>query len=728
MLNKLFVGREFILHDRHYVLIEHAGGDKFIAKEINQDRQFPMSAEDFAVQIFQRKLELLPDDNENDGSIQFFDASLRPVKDQERARLKKKYLESLQGLERGKKSDKNVKKLISTISRKIGDDRPPSPRTLRDWRKKYILSGCDFRSLFDRHKDKGCSDRMLHPFVFGFIEKAVKKCYTRNPNSDYKDIRKIAIKLIKVYNKDVDEINHQRLKHSKHVNIRPLLTYPSYSTVRRYVRSKSDYEIAVLRFGEARAKEMYRPILTKEKVTRPLERVEMDHSLLKFYIVDDETMLPLGFVWLTSMLDSATRTVHGFHISFDNPKYSSIMECLYHAILPKDYVHKRYPGIKNAYTNFGKPEMLYVDNGPDFTSKNLEYACNTLGIVLEYQPPYMPWYKAEVERFFGSLNTMLLNNHPGTTYLQFLHKRDKDFKPHKNAVVTLSTLLEMIHRFIIDYYHQRLHQGLEGIPASAWEEGVKDFSAELPFTNPDELLILLFPVSDEHGVSRKGIEHLNLRYNNGELQQLRARLKGQKVIFRYDPRDISMIYVYNPLDDKYLPVEAVNQEYTRGLSMHQHEVIRNFRSKKSDEKNEMALIEAEEEIYKLVGNEMVKLKIKARKTVAKFLKKKQPREKSDLEFSKDAGEILNQLEEKAAANRRENHQDSDVSDPLIEELAQEVKAGKVGAAASKPSKKAKVKRSRKPKGQKTKLEKALRIVETEKISLDDDENWGAWNA
>ena len=140
--------------------------------------------------------------------------------------------------------------------------------------------------------------------------------------------------------------------------------------------------------------------------TRPLEIVAIDHSLLPFYVLDNEYRLPVGLVWLTSAIDVYTQTVVGYYLTFEPPSYLSIMYCLLHSIKQKDYVRSTYKSVKKEWTSFGLMENLKVDNGTDFSGKSLEDACRELDITLEFCPVRMPWYKAIIERHFGSLKTI----------------------------------------------------------------------------------------------------------------------------------------------------------------------------------------------------------------------------------------------------------------------------------------------------------------------------------
>jgi hypothetical protein len=58
------------------------------------------------------------------------------------------------------------------------------------------------------------------------------------------------------------------------------------------------------------------------------------------------------------------------------------------------------------------------------------------------------------------------------------------------------------------------------------------------------------------------------------LALLRQSLKGQAARFKYNPADISRIYVHDPFEERYIEVPALAAEYATGMSLWKHEVVR----------------------------------------------------------------------------------------------------------------------------------------------------------
>jgi putative transposase len=351
---------------------------------------------------------------------------------------------------------------------------------------------------------------------------------------------------------------------------------------------------------------------------RPLERVECDDTKLDLLVIDPETRLPLGRPWLTTMLDVCTKMITGFYLSFHPPGYLNVMRCLLHAVRPKSYLKTDYPQVERDWPAYGVPELLVVDNAEQFHSANFELACQQLGTRIEYAPPRTPQYKASIERWFGTQNQRLLHELPGTTFSNVLDRDEYD--PQKHAVISIDALLELVHLWIVDIYHQTVHRGIRDIPHRRWVEAIREWPPNLPPRSAD--LEALIGFTEKRTIGPSGIDLFTLRYNCAELAALRRNLeKGEKVTVRYDPQDISVIYVHDQVGDRMIPVPALAQDYTRKLTIWQHHVIRKYTSRTvRDCVDVEALCRAKEKIQQIVERERwLKGKMKGKQKVAHYL-------------------------------------------------------------------------------------------------------------
>lgn len=304
----------------------------------------------------------------------------------------------------------------------------------------------------------------------------------------------------------------------------------------------------------------------------------MDHTKTDLMAVDLEMRLPIGRATLTDALDLYSHMVLGSYLSFEPASYLSVMQCLLNAIKPKTYVKELYPEVEHHWECYGIPETIVVDNGREFHSVDFEDACLQLGIITEYAPPGNPEYKGSKERYYETLNNQLLHSMPGTTFSDILDRADYD--PLKNAIIDVEDLKKMHHIYVIDIYARQIHKGIRDVPARLWNEAIAEFPPALPLKGTD--LRILIGYIEYRTIRSQGVELFGLFYNCDDLSLVRRELKGHKVKVKYDPTDISVIYVADQKNGLFIPVPAVDQEYTRGLTKYQHDVIRNYARKTAE--------------------------------------------------------------------------------------------------------------------------------------------------
>ncbi len=506
--------------------------------------------------------------------------------------------------------------IIQQVAQKIEDKNPPAPITLYRWLKDYLHSGGDIRSLIPRHQGKGNFNPKIAPEVHQLIKEVVIEVYLTPERPNIASIYDVIICRILAEN---------NLRKSKR---QAALKIPHRATIYRQIQQLDAIEKAVGRYGKRTASLMYDPVKEGPRPSRPLERVEIDHTLLPFFVVDTDTRIPIGTPSLTSAVDKYSGLIVGYYLSFEPFSSLSVMQCLLHTIHPKDYVLDKFPSVKKDWNVYGLMEVLVVDNGKEFYSQHFQDACQQLGISIQYTPPYMPWYKSSVERTFSSYNTQLLQGQPGTLFQEFTTQYDYD--PKKNAVVSLEALQEMIHIFIVDIHNQSSHSQFCTPRAEVWSKGIAEHPPTLP-PNLQELRVLVGAV-EKRVISRRGVELYGLYYNSSELARLRSnyetedmRRRGgrrprEKATIKYDPTDLSKIYVLDPTSHQFIVIPAMNQEYTQGLTLWQHRVIKNLAAIEAKRVDIEALALAKQKIQEIVDREWQKSsKGKTRKSMARWL-------------------------------------------------------------------------------------------------------------
>ena len=97
----------------------------------------------------------------------------------------------------------------------------------------------------------------------------------------------------------------------------------------------------------------------------------------------------------------------------------------------------------------GKPKVIRVDNGPEFTSKDFELWCREQGIVIQYIQPGRPMQNGFIERFNGSYRREVLD-----AYVFF----------------ELYEVRKLTAEWIEEYNYRRPHEGLNNATPKEWLE------------------------------------------------------------------------------------------------------------------------------------------------------------------------------------------------------------------------------------------------------------------
>ena len=325
------------------------------------------------------------------------------------------------------------------------------------------------------------------------------------------------------------------------------LTPPSRKTILARIRALDAREVAKARLQPSEAAALVDPVPGTYRVDNALDVVQIDHTPVDVIVVDEAHRLPIGRPWLTLAIDVATRVVVGFYVSLEAPSSTSVALCLTQAVLPKE------PWLKSraltcTWPVWGLPRALHADNGADFTSAALRRGCDEYGITLILRPVATPHYGGHIERLIGTLmgRVHLL---PGTTGS---NPQDKGAYPAESeSALTMAELERWLTIEICEQYHRRIHRGLRRSPLAAWQDALRQAGAGLGALPDQPEQALSFLLFEQRTLRRDGLHLFNSRYWDSVLPVIVK--PGESVLVRYDPRNLSKVYVAGP-DDRYHPI------------------------------------------------------------------------------------------------------------------------------------------------------------------------------
>ena len=292
---------------------------------------------------------------------------------------------------------------------------------------------------------------------------------------------------------------------------------PSYSTVYAIISKLDPGLITLAHEGPARFRDKFE-LVHRHRASRPNAVWQADHTQLDLLIrdVSGKPVRP----WLTTVIDDHSRALAGYSVFVDAPSAFQTSLALRQAIWRK---------ADPLWAVCGIPDVLYVDNGSDFTSKHLEQVAVDLHFELVYSTIARPQGRGKIERLFGTLNTELLPELPG--YL--MHG-----KPATEPRLSLAELDRTLGAFLIGNYNSRTHREIRLAPQVAWSGN--GWLPRMP-NSLEDLDLLLISVAKARTVHRDGIHFQGIRYMDPTL----AAYVKEAVTIRYDPRDVAEIRVFH---------------------------------------------------------------------------------------------------------------------------------------------------------------------------------------
>jgi putative transposase len=419
-----------------------------------------------------------------------------------------------------------------------------SVRTLRRWLQRYKERG-DLTAFIDRAPGLRQGQRSLAREVEAIIQFAVTRKLASSGNCTVRSV-------YEAIRGDCQAIGQAA---------------PAPSTILARIKSlKANPAFLPTEVGR-KVRDRMRFVRGSAGVTRALERVEIDHTLVDTHLVDRLDGQPIGRPWLTIAIDVATRAVLGFVLTLEHPSRLSVALCVQQAIFPKETWLKSI-GAVGSWPMFGRMELIYTDNGAEFRSLSFRLGCQRHGIRNDYRPVRTPRYGGTVERLIGTFmrRVRLI---PGNTYNEILGTRTP--YAEQNAVLTLEDLERWFANEVTAYHHET-HRILGTSPMSAWENAWKTPQGlMLPRypADPQTVLTDLLP-HQSRVISREGIFVNGLRYHSLDLEPyVKPDLRR---IVRIDPRDVSAVYLEQP-EGGHLRVPWINHDWPR-LSLWEWNEIR----------------------------------------------------------------------------------------------------------------------------------------------------------
>lgn len=347
------------------------------------------------------------------------------------------------------------------------------------------------------------------------------------------------------------------------------LAVPSYVTVARRIPVLfSPEEIAKKRSANPKHLMRLKPRPGYIHAPHPLAVCQIDHTPtdINFVEVVDGAGVFVGRPYLTVITDVATRSILGFCLTLEAPSTLSVALCLAQALCPKDaWLAAR--NLNHAWPMFGRPRVLVADSAMEFKGHAFQQGCDEYNIRIRPRNRGSVHHGGVVERLLGKVNGVL-STYRGSSGRSVVHR--DEYPSERRACLSFADLERCIALAVIDHNRQENSKTLK-VPLAEWQRN----SSALPVFGDDPQRVLLsFLPRTERQLSPQGISMFALHYYSpwlGAFVPERDRLGKLEV--RYDPRDISHIYVRDPETRQFRPVERRDGQLT-SVTLWEHEAER----------------------------------------------------------------------------------------------------------------------------------------------------------
>lgn len=457
-----------------------------------------------------------------------------------------------EGIGRGQK--RAIKRVLKSLAVKLEDTDPPSVETVCRWIRAWESSDGDISSLINgnarRRKPVHVNDESE-----AFIQHQIEKHYlvSTRPSITTAYTR---------YKYELAQLNEEKKKNGL-AELRQIAARTFHKRIAELPR----FEVMEARYGREKARHHFKMTTGHMPAQHPLDVVEIDHSPMNLYVIDDKAYLPLGRPWLTVIIDRYSGIILGIYISFQSTGLRAIFGALKHSLMPNKLVRETWPDIKNPWPAYGRGCLYVSDRGADFTSLAYRTAITSLGSMYELCERRTPWLKGSVERFFKTLESGFFETMPGKTFANISLRGE--YKPEKQAVIRFSTLVYLLHLWVVDIHNVHVHSRKLATPLELWTEGVG--VAPPPYPAHVEELDIVLGTRYTSDLSHEGIRFNYLRYASPELNDvMKVYGRDSKIDYVVSDENIASIMVKHPVDGSYFAVPCTRPDYASGLSLFQH--------------------------------------------------------------------------------------------------------------------------------------------------------------
>ncbi len=447
---------------------------------------------------------------------------------------------------------------LDKLQKQFDDPKRPKASWVYKWSLALDRANGDSRAIIPRYDLRGGhGGSRLDPIVESAIQRVIES-------------RKIDT-TAKIRTQDILD-QTKSILHIEQPNNLDLLFSLSWSTVDRRVKeSFGAYDICVRNKGKAAAKKKFREWHPRDRAEFPLGVFEVDDKDMRVFLIDEKSGLPYGRAWITGVIDQCSDVMMGWEMSEQARSAWSAISSIVHAILPKDPAHPDFAECEHLSEFYGKPAIAVFDNALYNHAHEIGLHAEIIDFIVGWAKSNTPTEKSAIEGWNGRVERDFLPTLPG-------YRGDKRFKDGlaegmASANMGLNGFQQLLTKWSVDVdaNNPRRSDGLT--PRQRWHYGMRYAKPRLP----RDIYGLRLEATLHHTLKLRpeGINFYGIIYSSPILKLMKKRYgHNAEVTFRYTPKNLGEIFVFDPELKAYMPVLTANPEYAERLTLKQHKLIR----------------------------------------------------------------------------------------------------------------------------------------------------------
>lgn len=445
---------------------------------------------------------------------------------------------------------------LDKLREKYGDKTQVKSGWLYKWSLKLDRANGDPRAVIPRFDERGGANKSR---IDQKSKSAIEQAIQNHLNDKESRIRTIDVK------KDAEGILR-----SQDPTGATLPLDLSWCTVDRAIKNViPPYALCVRRKGELVARRKYRDWYPRDRAEYPLEVFETDDTDAGVFLVDDVSGLPFGRAWITGVIDQNTSAFPGWELSEQPRSVWSALNALVNAILPSDTSLSDFAHCSEPSEFYGRPGIVVFDNALYNHAFAIEVAALEMGFTLAWAKPKTPQEKSKIEGWNRIVKREYFSELPG--WRGDLSDKEGLARGTSSANMGMLEFRQLFTKWTSDIYSNTPCQnGLT--PRQAWHVNMRSITPRLPLDIHGLRITACIP--ETRKLRPEGLLFRGIIYSSPTIQALRKRYgHNAEIKFKYNPKDLGYVYIFDPALKNYFKVDAVDIDYASGLTLYQHKLV-----------------------------------------------------------------------------------------------------------------------------------------------------------